>query len=151
MRWTTAIRNAVQKARPGWHIAFRVHTAALVIFAVVSVLRGANYLRNGIPSGSQQPIEFLSSVVHPAIWSAAYVVGGVVLLAGLIWRRLFAVGASTCAVLWILWGIAWVQESVGGSATALVTGLGFAGLGLAMGIVAAEEVDEDERRRELRQ
>lgn len=149
-RLAERLRPTALRARRGWHTAFGKNPLVLICAAAVSIARGQNYLDNGIPPGSLKPIEFLSGLIHPVIWSALYVIAGAALLLGLVWRRTFAGGAAACSVLWLLWGIAflWAAIDGDGSVGAHVTGLTFIVFGGMIWTLASNEVDHDEWHRD---
>lgn len=134
--------------RPGWHTSFGKNPITLLAIALTAIWRGQNYLTDGIPRGSLPPIELISGFIPLPVWPIIWAIAGSVMFIGLVWRRGFAAGASFVAVMWALWGIAFLWAAVAPTAQvssgAEVTGAGFLALGLAAWTLASDEVDYDE-------
>lgn len=139
--------RAARRLRPGWNTPFGKNPITLLAFALTAIWRGQNYLTDGIPAGSVPPVEKVSGFIPLHVWPIIWLAAGIVMLVGLVWRRVFAAGASFVAVLWTLWGIAflWAASApIEVSSGAEVTGAGFLALGLAVWTLASDEVDYDD-------
>lgn len=133
--------------RPGWRIPLGSTSLVLLWLAGVSMWRGFNYGSAGIPRGTVPPAELVSGMVPLTAWPAVWAAAGCALLIGLFWRRMFALGASLCGTLWILWGIAFVVAALVAApvaTTSAVTGGGFIFVGLAAWSLASRETDDDD-------